>query len=281
LDLASLNIQRGRDHGLADYNTMRAAYGLPRVTSFAQITSNTDLQNKLRALYGSVNNIDAWVGALAEDHVAGSSTGPLIRRVLADQFQRLRDGDRFWYQRVFSGSTLRDLENTTLADVIRRNTTLTNLQSNTFFFRVQVSGTVFRDTNRDGRRQSVERTLAGQTVQLLDATSGEVVATATTDAHGTYTFDTSNGLGLGRFEVRVTLPDGSVQTTPVPTLALTRGDTFIRGVDLGVAPAQQTTPRTGRQARSNGGTAWTGQTLDPGVINALFAGAGRHNQGNG
>src|SRR5207253_10246248 len=64
LDLASLNIQRGRDHGLADYNTMRAAYGLPRVTSFPQVTANTAVQDKLRQLYGNVNNIDAWVGAL-------------------------------------------------------------------------------------------------------------------------------------------------------------------------------------------------------------------------
>ncbi|HEX8204004.1 MAG TPA: peroxidase family protein, partial [Isosphaeraceae bacterium] len=97
LDLASLNIQRGRDHGLADYNTIRAAYGLPRVTSFAQITADVAVQDKLRALYGTVDDIDAWVGALAEDHVAGGSTGPLIRAVLADQFARLRDGDRFWY----------------------------------------------------------------------------------------------------------------------------------------------------------------------------------------
>src|SRR5205823_7958551 len=129
LDLASLNIERGRDNGLADYNTMRAAYGLPKVTDFAQITYNPVVQGKLRALYGSVDNIDAWVGALAEDHVAGTSTGPLIRRVLADQFERLRDGDRFWYERAFSGPALRELEGTTLADVIRRNTALTNLQA--------------------------------------------------------------------------------------------------------------------------------------------------------
>ena len=63
LDLASLNIQRGRDHGLADYNTVRAAYGLPKVTSFAQITSDPQLQAQLKQLYGSVNNIDLWVGA--------------------------------------------------------------------------------------------------------------------------------------------------------------------------------------------------------------------------
>src|SRR5205085_1313505 len=50
-DLASRNIQRGRDHGLADYNSARAAYGLPRVTSFTQITSDPDLQAKLFSLF--------------------------------------------------------------------------------------------------------------------------------------------------------------------------------------------------------------------------------------
>src|SRR5262249_6919542 len=83
-DLASRNIQRGRDHGLADYNTVRAAYGLDRVTSFDQITSNNQLRNLLKQVYGNVNNIDLWVGALAEDHVAGTSTGLLIRAALID-----------------------------------------------------------------------------------------------------------------------------------------------------------------------------------------------------
>ncbi|NQY12717.1 MAG: peroxidase, partial [Henriciella sp.] len=41
-DLASLNIQRGRDHGVPGYNDMREAMGLTRVTQFGQITSDND-----------------------------------------------------------------------------------------------------------------------------------------------------------------------------------------------------------------------------------------------
>src|SRR5262245_5822197 len=234
LDLASLNIQRGRDHGLADYNTIRAAYGLPRVTDFSQITSDAELQTKLQALYGSVNNIDAWVGMLAEAHWAGRSTGPPVRAVLVDQFTRLRDGDRYWYERSYSGPALQTLEHTTLADVIRRNSALTNLQSNVFFFRVGISGTVFNDANGDGRRGRNERPLGGQTVDLIDATSGEIVTTTTTDARGNYSFDVTDGLGLGRYQVRVELPDGLVQTTPVSVIALTRGNVFVAHVDDGV-----------------------------------------------
>ncbi|HRX82679.1 MAG TPA: peroxidase family protein, partial [Pirellulaceae bacterium] len=62
LDLASLNIQRGRDHGLADYNSVREAYGLPRVEGFDEITSDPEVQQTLADLYGSVDNIDLWVG---------------------------------------------------------------------------------------------------------------------------------------------------------------------------------------------------------------------------
>jgi len=88
LDLASLNIERGRDNGLADYNSVRVAYHLPAVTSFSQITSDPALAAKLQSLYGSVNNIDLWVGGLAEDHVPGGSMGPTFTAIIADQFQR-------------------------------------------------------------------------------------------------------------------------------------------------------------------------------------------------
>jgi hypothetical protein len=135
LDLATLNIQRGRDHGLADYNTVRAAYGLPKVTSFAEITPDSNIQQKLRELYGSVDNIDLWVGGLSEKHAPGSSVGPTFQRIMIDQFTRLRDGDSHWYQSILRGAQLREVDQTRLSDVIRRNTALTNLQSNVFMFR--------------------------------------------------------------------------------------------------------------------------------------------------
>ena len=121
-DLGALNIQRGRDHGLPDYNTVRAAYGLSPVSSFAQITSDTDLQATLADMYGNVDDIDPWIGALAEDRLVGLMIGPLLRAVLSEQFSRLRDADRFWYRRVFSGDTLAAIEATRLSDVVRRNT---------------------------------------------------------------------------------------------------------------------------------------------------------------
>ena len=131
-DLAALNIQRGRDNGLPDYNTLRAVYGLPKVTSFAQITSDPTLQASLKATYGNVNSVDPWVGGLAENHVPGSSLGPLFGRIIADQFARTRDGDRFWFQNTFQGPELNQIMHTTLADIIRRNTSLTNVQPDVF-----------------------------------------------------------------------------------------------------------------------------------------------------
>jgi len=133
-DLAAMNIQRGRDHGLADYNSVREAYGLPRVISFDQITANSALQSALAATYGSVDNIDLWIGGLAEDHLPNSSLGITFTRILIDQFTRLRDGDRFWYQNVLSADTVREVQSASLADIVHRNTDLTSLQENVFFF---------------------------------------------------------------------------------------------------------------------------------------------------
>lgn len=135
LDLAALNIQRGRDHGLSSYNDTREALGLDRVESFADITSDLELQAKLEEAYGDVDSVELWVGLLSEDHTPGSSVGETMRVILVDQFTRLRDGDRFWYENVFAGERqmLDQLRSTTLKDVIERNTDIEGLQDNVFF----------------------------------------------------------------------------------------------------------------------------------------------------
>ena len=125
-DLAALNIQRTRDHGLADYNTTRMAYGLPPVQDFADVSSNPDTVEALRAVYGEIGYLDLWVGGLAEDHLPGALVGETFHAILVEQFRRLRDGDRYWYERdpffVANLGLLFELRSTTLADVIRRNT---------------------------------------------------------------------------------------------------------------------------------------------------------------
>ncbi|HEY3663653.1 MAG TPA: peroxidase family protein [Chthoniobacterales bacterium] len=132
-DLASLNIQRGRDHGLPRYNQARLDFGLPAKTSFAEITSDTVLQGKLAAAYATPDDLDLWVGALAEDHVNGGLCGELVFTILKDQFTRLRDGDRFWYQSYLPHSLARKLEKQTLARIIQRNTPIASeLQANVF-----------------------------------------------------------------------------------------------------------------------------------------------------
>jgi len=139
LDLATLNIQRGRDHGLADYNTLRQAYGLDPVTDFDQISSDPEIQMLLEDLYGDVNNIDAWVGGLAEDHLPGASVGELIAESLVEQFSRLRDGDRLFYladpdlSHPDIVAVAGDVGRTRLSDVIQRNTGVSSLQANVFF----------------------------------------------------------------------------------------------------------------------------------------------------
>lgn len=120
-DLAALNIQRGRDHGLADYNQVRISRGLAPAETFADISSDPQIQARLAEAYSSVDSVDAWVGMLAEDHVRGSNLGATATEILADQFARLRDGDRFYFENVFSGRTLSELRRTSLADVIERN----------------------------------------------------------------------------------------------------------------------------------------------------------------
>lgn len=135
LDLAALNIQRGRDHGLPDYNQCRINLGLDKKEDFKDITEDNNLAKALKKVYGNIDAIDPWVGSLAEDFHDEANVGELIYIVLKDQFERLRDGDRFWYENdsAFSEDEISELKHTKLSDIIIRNTNISKIQENVFF----------------------------------------------------------------------------------------------------------------------------------------------------
>ncbi len=213
-DLIADDIQRGRDEGDATYNQVRVSLGEKPVTSFAQITGNVQLRQELKQIYGNVNNVELFVGLMAEDHLPGSSLGKTEQALLAQQFEQLRDGDRFFYEGADPLQLVNQLNNTTLADIIERNTTVTNLQPDVFFFATSIGGRV---TTGSGRSVSG---VSGATIVLLDST-GALIATTTTGADGSYRF---NDPGLGAYMVQETSPAGATAET---TVDITRGGPII------------------------------------------------------
>lgn len=191
VDIGALDIARGRDHGMPFYNDLRETYGLPRVTSFAELTGEdsetfpndptidsanplddpdilafeklldangntltpgseaadaeaiigirrTTLATRLKAIYGDINRVDAFVGMIAEPHLKGSDLGELQTIIWKKQFEALRDGDRFFYARDLALPWIKrqfsiDYRHT-LADVIRLNTDIAadDIQDNAF-----------------------------------------------------------------------------------------------------------------------------------------------------
>ncbi len=277
LDLIARDVERARDDGIGTYNQVRHAYGLAPVTSFAQITSNVAVQQQLQKAYGTVDKIDPFEGGLAEDHAAGSDVGPLFTKIIADQFSRLRAGDRFFYlNESWNPDELRILQQgSTLAKVIENNTDVSNLQSDVFVFKASVGGTMSADDG--GHNGPSVRGLAGVTVQLQDA-GGHVLATTATNDQGRYSFNQLTGIaGTGDYLVRILAPSGTTQSSPNPsTISVSRGDVNASGVNFTVAPARRAGPTLARETSFDGPT-------DTGLPAAdlLFAQMGRMGSARG
>ena len=135
LDLASLNIQRGRDHGLYDYNAVREHYLGQSAQNFGEITNDPLVRSNLQNIYaGDINNIDPWVGLLAERPLNGKSVGRTLHAILKKQFESLRDGDFFYYENdpFFNNQTVNQIEDTRLSEIMERNTNLKKLNRDVF-----------------------------------------------------------------------------------------------------------------------------------------------------
>ena len=95
-DLASINIQRARDHGIPPYMIWK---------KWATRTcgETSDFRNELTYIrllqtYGSLDTVDLWVGGLAEEPVRGGLIGATFACIFANTFAALRNGDRFYFE---------------------------------------------------------------------------------------------------------------------------------------------------------------------------------------
>ena len=145
-DLNVLDIQRGRDHGVGDYNTLRGGLGLGTYASFEAFALDNNLDGAalqaLIAVYGTIASLDSIVGGLLEKHVAGSQLGATFTRLTVMQFENLRDGDRFYFENRFASDPglLADIKATSLSDIILRNTDIQYLYHDAFAAHERIGG---------------------------------------------------------------------------------------------------------------------------------------------
>ena len=128
-DLASINIQRARDHGIPGYIQISTACGGPSATgtNFNGLTDIPFAQRlRLNGTYRTVEDIDPFVGMLLERPRPGSQLGRVATCLLLTQFNDSRRGDRFWYERDdpctgFTMEQLTEIRKASLARVICDN----------------------------------------------------------------------------------------------------------------------------------------------------------------
>ena len=128
LDLAALNIQRGRDHGLRTYNEYRVACQLPKASDFQDLDKeiSQDVIKRLKQVYEHVDDIDLFTGGLSETPLQGALVGPTFACIIGIQFQKLKRCDRFWYENNaaetrFSEAQLTEIRKMTLSKIICEN----------------------------------------------------------------------------------------------------------------------------------------------------------------
>ncbi|XP_015678755.1 dual oxidase 2 [Protobothrops mucrosquamatus] len=134
MDFVASWIQRGRDIGLSTYNKAREFFGLPPAKKWTDIKQTNQTILKLtEELYGnSLDTLELLLGGILEEDET------LFRAIIEDQFLRLRDGDRFWFENpkngLFTSEEIEAMKNTTLHDVLAAVMYTKEIQTNVFIW---------------------------------------------------------------------------------------------------------------------------------------------------
>ncbi|XP_048472995.1 dual oxidase 1-like [Rhincodon typus] len=143
-DLVALDIQRGRDSGLPSYNQARKMFDLQPVTNWSSINpqlhnENPELFDKLAAMYSNdISKLELLVGVFLESDGVSNRLFPML---IKEQFERIRDGDRFWFENtkngMFTASEIQDIKNIKYANVLLATTVAVpqDIQSDVFFWK--------------------------------------------------------------------------------------------------------------------------------------------------
>ncbi|KAJ8676079.1 hypothetical protein QAD02_011865 [Eretmocerus hayati] len=125
MDLESLDIQRGRDHGIPSYNSYRELCNLGRAHGFHDLINEVSLNHieKLQTYYEHVDDIDLIVGATLETKLPGTLLGPTLQCLIGEQFYRSRVGDKYFYNNAhfahsFSIEQYEEIKKASLATLI-------------------------------------------------------------------------------------------------------------------------------------------------------------------
>ncbi|CAG8543808.1 2373_t:CDS:2, partial [Dentiscutata erythropus] len=149
LDLAAIDIARGRLLGLPDYDTFRSVYHpagsvynnqscnrtseQDSVDCFNVVTNNLTIAKNLQQIYDKVNRIDPIIGMFAESKGKTTPLPPTISAIIKEEFIRKRSADRFWFEgSKYTSDEIELIKTTTMRDIIMRNTNIQDVQINPF-----------------------------------------------------------------------------------------------------------------------------------------------------
>lgn len=127
-DLVSLNIKRGRDHGVRGYIDYIEYCDGVNIKAFADLNHYMvpERWKKLAKIYEHPGDIDMYTGELSERPVPGAIVGPTLACLIAIQFERLKFGDRFYFEHhsqagTFTAKQLKAIKKTTLGGIVCAN----------------------------------------------------------------------------------------------------------------------------------------------------------------
>lgn len=99
LNLAAINIQRGREHGLKPYAFYRKIAGQNYPNNFDELFDvNPKIIHALKKVYKNVEDIDLYVGILVEQSLDGGMMGRTGSYIIAQEFFTKKYADRFYYE---------------------------------------------------------------------------------------------------------------------------------------------------------------------------------------